>query len=77
MKVFIVVCHDRHSGDAITVHATRAGADDRLEEFRSFFSAIDHQWTERNYGRSQGWVRYVETHDDGPRVRIQEVELMP
>lgn len=77
MKVFVVICHDRHTDDSITVHTTREGADTKIEEFRSLYSYVDYQWTERNYGRSSGWVRYVDTHDGGPNARIQEMETQP
>lgn len=77
MKVFVAICRDRHCDDAITVHATREGADRQIEEFMAIYDPIDHQWTERDYGRSVGWVRYVESYDDGPRAHIREVDLLP
>lgn len=75
MKVFVAICCDRHCDDGITVHSTRAGADRQIEDFKA--SYVGSKWNERAYGRSQGWVRYVESYDDGPRARIQEVELRP
>jgi len=78
VKVFVAICHDRHVDDGITVHTTRAGADAKVEEFRSRYDAVDYQWTERNYGRDIGWIRYLESNGgDGPSARIQEMELQP
>lgn len=74
-RVFIVICHDRHCDDGITVHVSRDGADREIEKFKASYDR--YGWTERDYGRSQGWVRYVDSHDDGPRARIQEVEIKP
>jgi hypothetical protein len=73
--LYVVVCYDRHSGDGISVHATREGADTAIAAFQATYD--DSTWTERNYGRDQGWVRYVDTHDDGPRARIEETKLKP
>ena len=77
MKVFVVICKDRHCDDGITVHETRWGADQQIEKFKSNYSDMNYTWTEREYGRSIGWVRYVESHDDGPRAHIREVDLLP
>lgn len=73
MKVFVVICHDRHVDDDITVHSTRESADRRLKEFQDIYEG--YEWRNRNYGRAHGWLRYVESHDDGPNARIQEMEL--
>ena len=75
--VYVVVCCDRHTDNAITVHATRQGADEMIAEFQAEYDAEIYKWTEQNYGRDQGWVRYVDTFDDGPSARIEETELLP
>lgn len=77
MKIFVVICHDRHTDDGITVHTTREGADAKIEEFKASYPDTHYQWAERDYGRPAGWVRYVDSHDDGPKARIQEMELQP
>lgn len=77
MKVFVVICRDRHCDDGITVHKTREGADDQIEEFKASYPDTHYTWTERDYGRLIGWVRYVDSHDDGPKAWIQEVDLQP
>lgn len=78
-EVFVVVWHDRHTDDAITVHTTREGADARIESIMKSYDdectnrgRDAHDWRERDYGRDSGWVRYVEgDHDDGPHGRIE------
>ncbi len=76
MKVFVVVCHDRNCDDGIiTAHSTREGADREVDDFKSIYTG--HEWTERDYGKSSGWVRYVDSYDDGPNARIQEMVLQP
>lgn len=35
MKIFIVICHDRHTDLMISAHRTRDGADSRIEEFKA------------------------------------------
>jgi hypothetical protein len=77
VKVYVVICHDRHVNDMITVHSTREGADRQVEEFKALYADYGYVWTERDYGRSVGWVRYVDSHDDGPKARIEETELRP
>lgn len=78
MKLFVAFCHDRHIDPGITVHSTREGADHQIEEFKAFYDDMNYEWTEEDYGRSDGWVRYVSSsHDDGPNARIEEVELQP
>lgn len=76
-SLYIVICHDRHVNDQVTVHTTRQGADDQLAKFQAEYGE-DYAWTERTYGRSQGWVRYVDTGGgDGPSARIEETTLLP
>lgn len=78
MRVFVVYCHDRHVDPGISVHQTRAGADRHIEEFMASYSDDGYTWTEENFGRASGWVRYVDSRiGDGPNARIQEVELLP
>lgn len=78
MTVFVVYRNDRHVDPGISVHATRDGADRAIEEFKARFKSDGYSWSEKNYGRADGWVRYVASdHDDGPNARIQKVELRP
>jgi hypothetical protein len=78
--VFVVVAQDRHTDDELTVCATRARADQRVEEIKASyaqsFAKHGDTWTEREYGRSVGWVRYVDSHDDGPKIRIEEHKVV-
>jgi hypothetical protein len=75
MKLYIVYLYDRHSDPQISVHATRDGADAAIEEFKNSYTEAGLEWVEQNYGRTAGWVRYVDCGDDGPNARIQEAEL--
>lgn len=77
MKVFVVYWHDRHCDAAITVHATRQSADDGIETHKSLYDKDRYRWTEHNYGREQGWVRYVSGGEEGPNGRILEREVLP
>lgn len=75
--MFIVVCHDRRTDLAISVHRTRAGADARIEEFKADYDD-DYTWTEEDYGRDRGWLRFVATDsDEGPNARIEYGKLEP
>lgn len=77
--LYVVICHDRHTDDQVTVHASRQGADARIAEFQALYDD-SHEWAEQSYGRDRGWVRYVnnvDTHDDGPTARIEERKLLP
>lgn len=77
--VFVVVCHDRHVDDQISVHATRASADLHVEAFKTLYAAEFEEhglvWHERNYGAPK-WVRCVQSHDDGPSARIEVAEMV-
>lgn len=76
MMVYIVCCYDRHVGTVAAVHRTRQGADGAIEEFKKTYNASAWTWTEEDYGRAQGWVRYVSSGGgDGPNAYIQETEL--
>lgn len=76
MKLYIVFCHDRHVDPDITVYETREGADAAIENFKKSYAGQELEWTEENYGRDSGWVRYVASGGgDGPNARIQETEL--
>lgn len=77
MEVFIVICEDRHFDAGISVHQTRAGADAKVEEFKEVYANRNYQWVERTYGRESGWLRYVDTIDDGPKARIEIGRLEP
>lgn len=74
MKLYIVFCHDRHVDPDITVYETREGADGAIEAFKDSYPD-GLEWKEQNYGRTAGWLRYVDCGDDGPTARIQETEL--
>ena len=74
--LYVVVCHDRHSDDSISVHATREGADAAIADFQAEYDD-SYTWTEQTYGHDEGWVRYVDTGDEGPWARIEETELEP
>lgn len=77
--VFLVICCDRHTNDAITVHRTREGADAEIEAFKASYVGMgrEYRWKERKYGRGSGWLRYVDTEDEGPSARIQRSEVKP
>lgn len=76
MKVYIVYCYDRHTDPTIAVHETLDGANAAIEEFKDSYPD-GLEWTEQNYGRTAGWLRYVDCGDDGQNARIQETELKP
>lgn len=84
--LFLVVCCDRHIDDVITVHATRASADQAIDAFLDTYgdeyefeedpdliarARIVHGDDDRH-----GWIRCVRAdHDDGPRARIEATTL--
>lgn len=75
MKIFIVVCNDRHTDPAMSAHRTRDGADRRIEDFKADYGN-EYSWTEEDYGRGCGWLRYVNSDsDEGPNARIESGEL--
>jgi hypothetical protein len=73
--VFVVYWHDRHIDPVISVHQTRVGADSKIDEHKALYDSDDYKWTEENYGRDHGWVRYVSSNDDGPNGRIEVHEV--
>lgn len=73
--VFIVVCEDRHTDAAITVHATREGADAAVEEFKNRYPD-DYEWSEQTYGAPE-WVRCIDCHEDGPKAYIAKATIKP
>jgi hypothetical protein len=73
-ELFVVICEDRRVDDSISVHETREGADDAIAAFCEAYGDT-YKWNEQNYGRDRGWVRYVDTNDDGPSARIEKTEL--
>lgn len=76
MIVFIVYWHDRHTDPSLSVHATREGANAKLESHKSEYIEDGYTWTEQSYGRDIGWVRFVESGGgDGPNGRIIECEV--
>lgn len=74
-ELFVVICMDRHTDDVITVHATRASADAEIDRFKAEYERDGVTWHEQDYGRDQGWVRYVDSHDEGPKARIELTEI--
>lgn len=80
-EIFIVLCFDRHIDEEISVHSTLAGAMAFVEKFKARyaegFADRGDTWRERDYGRTAGWLRYVESYDDGPHVRIERGTLQP
>lgn len=78
MTVFVVYWHDRHCDAAITVHATRESADNAIETHKSLYPDTMYSWSERRSpSMPASWVRYVSSHDDGPKGRIIESEVLP
>lgn len=79
-EIFLVICKDRHMDVRVSVHTTRQSADAAIEAFKTSYDdyKIDppYQWTEREYGRAQGWLRYVKTDsDEGPCAYIERATL--
>lgn len=75
-NVFLVVCEDRHTDPEISIHRSRDSADARIEEFKTGYGDR-YRWTEKDYGRSSGWLRCVESsHDDGPSARIESKKII-
>lgn len=82
-RIYIVVVRDRHSDASVTVHRTRAGADAKIAETKAEYDRhYLHEplkWKEQSYGNrgdvTGSWVRYVDCHDDGPKMYIEIGEL--
>lgn len=74
--LFVLVCHDRHCDDRITLHRTQESADQAIDQWKRDYPEID-TWNERDCGRPQGWTRYVDTYDDGPRCRVEKRSISP
>ena len=74
--MFVVILHDRHTDDGISLHKTREGADARLEEFKaSYVGRYDWEYVWKNEVTSADWVAFWTTDDDGPDARIEEHEV--
>mgnify|MGYP001567966529 CR=1 FL=1 len=70
--IYLVVLHDRHISDQHHVCATLEIANAKIAEFQSYYG--DVEWNERDYGLPER-VRHVETHDDGPRAYVEQMEI--
>lgn len=71
-ELFVVVLHDRHTDDEISVHATRESADSEIDAFKRRYEDA-YEWSEQNV---RGWLRSVRTDsDDGPRAHIEQAKL--
>lgn len=76
VPMFVVVRHDRHCEDTITVHVTESGARDAVEEFKGHYAENDYSWEERNWNGDNGWIYGIRCHDDGPSARIETHQVM-
>ncbi len=74
MEVFVVVCHDRHTDDEITVHLSLESANAAVSAFKAAYGSDIQQWYERDYGAPK-WVRYVDCHEEGPSARIERTTI--
>ena len=75
-EIFLVICEDRHVDLMITAHTTLESANAEIDAFmRAYHSIQPCEWFERNYGRAQGWLRYVDAGDDAPRAYIEKSTL--
>jgi hypothetical protein len=69
-NVFIVVLEDRHTDPVISVHRTKAGAENRVKEHKKAYRRR-YKWGEEAIDDAS-WIHYERTDvDDGPTVRIQ------
>jgi hypothetical protein len=71
MTVYLVILHDHHSDDAITVHASIEGADAEIETTKA-------QYPERKWKRTKainGWERHWETSEEGPWIHVEKHEV--
>lgn len=83
--LFVLVCRDRQVDDIITVHTTRASADESLDAFldtydgKYNFAEDPHSTIDSVVAKNQinKWVRHVlDAHaDDGPSATIFETKL--
>jgi len=75
-EIFLVICKDRHVDLVVTAHTTRESADAEIAAFMRAYPSIQPcEWFERDYGRSQGWLRYVDAGDNAPRAYIERSTL--
>lgn len=75
-NLFVVVRHDRHCEDTITVHITEAGAREAIEEFKRKYAEYDYSWEAREWDGDNGWLHGVRCHDDGPWARIEMKQVL-
>jgi hypothetical protein len=73
-EIFLVICKDRHVDLMVSAHTTLESANAAIETFKADYSK-DYEWTERDYGRSAGWLRYVDGGEDGPKAYIERSKL--
>lgn len=73
MKVYLVILHDRHTDDAITVHATIESADVEIEETKAQYT--EYKW--RKAKAVDGWLRHWETTEEGPWIHVEQHEVRP
>lgn len=72
MTVWAVVLTDRHFDEVMTLHGTKDGADRRVVDIMAGYERIDRDewsWNERSHTWRCG--------DDGPRIRIEHMEVQP
>lgn len=72
--VFVVICCDHHTDDAIEVHTTREGADAALDEWVDSFGD-DYEWDED--GAHEHIVFSMSVEDGGYSARIERHEVKP
>lgn len=75
MIVFLVIWHDRHADDVITVHATRESADERIADVKRRYDG--ETWVDEMTPAMERacWLAYSSCSGDNPTLRIERKEL--
>lgn len=76
VNLFVVIRHDRHSDDTITIHVTDAGAREAIENFKASYAEYGCTWEAREWDGDNGWLYGVRSHDDGPWARIEMRQVL-
>ncbi len=71
--VYLVILQDRHTDDTITVHLTRAGADETITRIVAGYGDRN-EWHEK---KVRGEVRSLSTGEGGPKIRIELAKVLP
>jgi hypothetical protein len=74
VRVYLVILHDRHTDDAITVHATIEGADAEVKATKAQYPEYEWKRTKSDVWLQLWEVRYL-VPDDAPWICVEEHEV--